>query len=462
MNTRMGSWLALPFTLFLSGCPDGGGGGGGFEGVPLALQAYLKASNTDASDNFGRKVAIDGDTLVIGVPDEDSNAVGIGGDEADDTAADSGAVYVFIRSGGIWSQQAYIKASNTETGDGFGTSVAISGDTLVVGATGEDSSGTGVNPIAPAPSQSDNSALGSGAVYVFTRAAGVWSQQAYVKTSNAGAADTFGSSVAISGDTLVVGAPGEDGHLLIGGTSLPPDNTATGDSASASGAVYVFTRAGTTWTQQAYVKASNTGASDAFGTSVAISGNTLVVGATGEDSNFTGVTAVPPDNAATGDAASNSGAVYVFTRSVTTWTQQAYVKASNTGAGDAFGTNVAISGDTLAVGAPQENGSGTGVNPASDNSAAGSGAAYVFTRNVTTWTQQAYVKASNTGPNDGFGTSVAISGSLLSVGAQVKIAVSQRCYKDRPMTGRPVTARIMPGQSMYLSITEEDGRSKPM
>ncbi len=111
---------------------------------------------------------------------------------------------VFVRSGTTWSQQAYLKASNTGAGDRFGGSVSVSGDTVVVGAYLEDSSTTGVN------STPNNSATDSGAAYVFVRGGTTWSQQAYLKASNTGANDYFGNSVAVSGDTVVVGAPYED------------------------------------------------------------------------------------------------------------------------------------------------------------------------------------------------------------------------------------------------------------
>ncbi len=117
-------------------------------------QAYLKASNTGAYDGFGFSVALSGDTLVVGASDEDSNATGVYGDQSDNSASNAGAAYVFVRSGGLWSRQAYLKASNTGEGDYFGVSVALSGDTLVVGASGEDSNATGVGG-----EQGDNSAM---------------------------------------------------------------------------------------------------------------------------------------------------------------------------------------------------------------------------------------------------------------------------------------------------------------
>jgi hypothetical protein len=307
---------------------------------------------------------------------------------------------------------AYLKASNTNGGDSFGYSVALSadGDTLAVGAVGESSPAVGVGG-----NQADNFFVAAGAVYVFKRVGGLWSQEAYIKASNTNSGDNFGYSVALSadGDTLAVGAYFEDSLATgIGGDQF--NNGMTG-----SGAVYVLTRSGGVWSQQAYVKASNTGALDHFGGSVALSGDgdTLAVGAYGEDSGATGVGGDQADN-----SAPDSGAVYVLTRSGGVWSQQAYVKASNTGAGDSFGLSVALSGDgdTLAVGATAEDSGATGINGnPSDDSAAQSGAAYVLGRSAGVWSQQAYVKASNTGAGDSFGYSLALSadGGTLAVGA---------------------------------------------
>ena len=151
---------------------------------PITQQAYLKASNTGAYNYFGYSVAISGDTVVVG-------------------AYQVRAAYVFVRSSGSWTQQAYLQASNTEAYDQFGISVAISGDTVVVGASGNSSNATGVNG-----TQSNNNAGSSGAAYVFVRSSGTWTQQAYLKASNTDANDRFGGSVAISGDTVVVGRIG--------------------------------------------------------------------------------------------------------------------------------------------------------------------------------------------------------------------------------------------------------------
>ena len=375
---------------------------------------YFKASTSDAGDRFGGTVSLstDGNTLAVGTTSEDSNATGINGDQSDNSASRSGAAYVFVRSGTSWSQQAYIKASNTGASDQFGISLSLSGDgnTLAVGANAEDSNATGING-----DQSDNSASFSGAAYVYVRSGTSWSQQAYIKASNAEAGDSFGQSLSLSvdGNTLAVGANTEASNA----TGINGDQS--DNSVIAAGAAYVFVRSGTSWSQQAYIKASNTGASDQFGVSLSLSGdgNTLAVGANAEASNATGINGDQSDN-----SASFSGATYVYVRSGTSWSQQAYIKASNAEASDSFGRSLSLSvaGNTLAVGASGEDSNATGINgDQSDNSAGTSGAAYVFVRSGTSWSQQAYVKASNTEASDRFGLAVSLSadGSALAVGA---------------------------------------------
>ena len=373
---------------------------------------YIKASNPRTDALFGTVVALssDGSTLAIGAPGESSRATGIDGDQADHSAQNAGAVYVFSRDNGTWSQQAYVKASNTHTGDSFGVAVALSADgsTLVVGADRERSGARGIDG-----DQSDQSANEAGAVYVFSRAGGTWSQQAYLKASNAQAFDGFGWSVALSadGDMLAVGAAGEDSGAA--GVNV----TQTDESIENSGAVYLFARAGGTWSQQAYVKASNPGPADFFGR-VALSGDgaTLAVGALTERSGATGIDGVQADRSALA-----SGAVYVYARAGDTWSQQAYVKASNAEAGDRFGYSVALSSDgsTMAVGADGEASSATGVGgDQADNGAPAAGAVYIFSRAGAVWSQQAYLKASNAGTSDWF-EMVALSsdGATLAVGA---------------------------------------------
>ena len=364
---------------------------------------YFKASNPAYNDRFGSSIAIYGDTMIVGAPGESSGAVGIQGDQTDNSEASSGAVYVFVKLNGTWSQQAYIKSSNPNRSDFFGSSLAFSGDTLVVGAYGERSNATGVNG-----NQNNSSSEKSGAVYVFVRANGMWSQQAYLKASNSQEFDEFGRAVALSGDTIVVGAAQEDSSTYgINGTQS--DNTL-----SDSGAAYVFVRNNGAWTQQAYLKASNPGVDDFFGTSVTISSDTVVVGALGESSDATGV-----NGAQDNDEHFRSGAAYVFVRTNGVWAQQAYLKASNSEVDDRFGSSVALSGDTLVVGAYGESSDATGVNgDQSNNNSAASGAAYVFVRGNDVWTQQAYLKPQYTDTASFFGRAAAIQGDVIVVGAE--------------------------------------------
>ena len=257
---------------------------------------------------FGYAVALssDGNTLAVGSDYESSAATGINGNQSDTSAPSAGAVYVFARTGATWTQQAYVKASNTRATAYFGVAVALSsdGNTLAVGSDGESSAATGING-----NQSDTSAPSAGAIYVFARTGATWTQQAYVKASNTRATAFFGGAVALSsdGNTLAVGSDGESSAA----TGINGNQSDT--SAMNAGAVYVFALSGT-WTQQAYVKASNSAADVGFGFDVALSsdGNTLVVGSPGESSDATGINGNQSDTSATG-----AGAVYVFSFSGT-------------------------------------------------------------------------------------------------------------------------------------------------
>jgi len=381
-------------------------------GTAVTQQAYIKASNPGDGANFGSSVALsrDGNTLAVAAYYESSNATGINGNQADRSIPEAGAVYVFTRTGSAWSQQAYIKASNTGNaavgenfaeGDQFGYSLALSddGNTLAVGAIGEDSNATGVNG-----DQADNSANQSGAAYVFTRTGGAWSQQAYVKSSMTRPNVLFGYSVGVS----------ENGNTLA---------VAEYDADRGKGALYVLTRTGGVWTHQARLQADNAENGDSLGYSMAISddGNTIAAGAADEDCLIPGINVAGCDKDQPMD--NSSGAAYVFVRNGTTWTQQAFIKSSNPAKQDWFGVRIAISGDgnTVAVAAPNEDSASKGINgKQDDNSAAESGAVYYFTRSGATWVQQAYVKSSNTRAGDEFGSSIALSGDgrTLLVGAR--------------------------------------------
>jgi hypothetical protein len=383
---------------------------------PNAGPLYLKASNTGAADRFGVSVAFssDGNTLVVGANRESSS---VEGGPDDDSVADAGAVYVFSRNADTWEQTAFLKASNSGLGDGFGSFVAVSadGNTLAVGAPFESSAATGIDG-----EQNDDSEEQSGAVYVFERSDGAWAQRAYIKASNGDDFDQFGAALALSadGNTLVVGAEGEDG------ASTGVDGDQTDKSAWEAGAVYVFQRTGDSWQQESYVKPTNTDARDHFGVSVALSedASVLAVGAYYEDSISVGVDGDQTDN-----GAPSTGAVYVFEREAASWVQQTYLKpAQNDGYGyDNFGAAVSLAadGNTLAVGAPGDNSAAAGVDgDPNSGSMALAGAAYVFGRDGDSWQQQAYVKPSNTGAEDEFGQhlSLSASGKSLLVGAAIE------------------------------------------
>ncbi|WP_325893307.1 FG-GAP repeat protein [Grimontia sp. NTOU-MAR1] len=373
-------------------------------------EAIIKASNAGAGDQFGTSVSLssNGNTLAVGTRYEDSNADGSSATGADN----SGAVYVYRFASGRWSEEAFIKASNTGAGDYFGWAVTVSGDgnTLAVGAYAEDSNADG---------SSATGADNSGAVYVYRFDSNNWSEEAFIKASNAGASDYFGWAVSLSsnGNTLAVGAYAEDSNA--------DGSNDTGETDS--GAVYVYRFDSNNWSEEAFIKASNTGASDYFGHSVSLSsnGNALAVGAYGEDSNAD-LTNATGENA--------SGAVYVYRFASGRWSEEAFIKASNAGASDYFGYSVSLSsnGNTLAVGARSERSTDTGINGDGNNDDAPSnrGAAYVYRFDFNKWSQEAYIKAKyNTHTGDyyfGRSVSVAGNGNTLAVGAR---------YEDSGATG---------------------------
>ncbi|MBI2916825.1 MAG: S8 family serine peptidase [Chloroflexi bacterium] len=330
----------------------------GFPTSPLATwsqQAKQVASDAAPNDYFGRwAVDVSGDTMVVGA-DGDDNAGGV----------DAGSAYVFVRSGTTWSQQAKLTASDAATGDSFGRSVGVSGDTIVVGAYLDDNPGV----------------ADAGSAYVFVRSGTAWSQQAKLTASDAAFRDHFGWSVAIDGDTIVVGASNDYG-------------TPGGGEAA-----YVFVRSGATWSQQAKLTASDAAANDYFGVSVAIDGDTIVVGAYMDDNS----------------GVNNAGSAYVFVRPAGGWnnaTQTAKLIPSDPDPIEAgwFGWSVGVSGDTIVVGAQADDIAGT----------TNVGSAYVFVRPGGGWsdaTQTAKLTASDGAGLDDFGSSVAIEGDTIVVGA---------------------------------------------
>ena len=288
----------------------------------------------------------------------DTALVGADYDDVVGANDNQGSVYVFTRSGTVWSQQAKLTGSNGEAGDIFGNSVALSGDTALVGALMDD---IGAN-------------VDQGSAYVFTRSGTTWSQQAKLTAADGAANDYFGVSVALSGDTALVGSFLDD----------------VGANAN-QGSVYFFTRSGTTWSQQAKLTALDGAANDCFGLSVVPSGDTALVGSYLDDVG----------------ANADQGSVYVFTRSGTTWSQQAQLTASDGAAGDNFGIRVVLSGDTALVGAWMDD---IGAN-------VDQGSAYVFTRSGSAWSQQAKLTASDGAAGDHFGISIALSGGTTLVAA---------------------------------------------
>jgi hypothetical protein len=381
-------WLAIAYKLQACnsvGCTDSAVVSASAGMLPTI--GYVKASNTGVSDLFGYAIALsaDGNTLAVGAYDEDSNASGINGDQGNNSANRAGAVYVFARVSGTWTQQAYIKGSTTSAGDSFGWSVALSADgtTLAVGAVDDD-------PAGGFPS--------GGSVYVFTRTGAAWSEQAALPATAAVGA-RLGWSVALSanGDTLAAGAP----------------------NGGAGSYVNLYTRTVSTWSKQATLTASNAGATDLFGSAVTLAadGNTLAVGAPNEASNATGINGDQTNNLSPG-----AGAVYLFTRGAGIWSQQVYMKASNTGFGDQFGSAVSLSSDgtLLAVGAPNENSNATGIGgDQTNNTASGSGACYLFAHSGSTWSQSDYVKASLRSGRFGDAVAFSADGNSFVVGATV-------------------------------------------
>ncbi|HKQ83092.1 MAG TPA: FG-GAP repeat protein [Steroidobacteraceae bacterium] len=414
--------------------------GGCTDSLPIQASSQLAIghfSNSVASvgDAFGASVAIsaDGTTLAIGDPGESGGSTGINGDVTNQSAFQSGAAFVYVYDGIAWSRQAYIKASNTGAGDGFGGGVALSddGNRLVVSAPNEDSAATGPNG-----NESDGvSTDESGAVYVFDRNQGTWSQQAYIKASNTHRLDQFGWKVSLSGNghTLAVGAPGESSNAS--GINGNQNDT----SALGTGAVYLFQESSGIWSQQAYIKASNANAQMEFGFSVALSesGDVLAVAGPRDDSDSEGINGDQMNQRAT-----ESGAVFVFTRQNAAWSQQAYIKASNPRPITLFGNSIDLSADgtVLLVGSPYESSSATGIDGDQMNqSASQSGAAYLFKRVGTNWSQQHYIKPSNTAQDYYFGYTVdlAKNGLVAVVGSYPEASNATGINGDQSDTTMP-------------------------
>jgi hypothetical protein len=357
---------------------------------------YFKASNTAGGSYFGFDVTISGDgqTMAVGANQEDS------------LVTNSGAVYVFVKDGLVWQQQAFLKASNPGIADFFGSSISLSsdGNTLAVGAYSENEERTGINP-----ADTERTALESGAVYVYVRNNNAWTEQAYIKASNTAKSNEFGGAIDLSsdGNTLVVGAVGESGIS----TGVGGDETQNPSLYGSSGAVYVFTRTDNTWVQHSYLKASNAGKADLFGKSVSISADasTIAVGAINEASSSTGI-----DSIESNDDVEDSGAVYVFRKNISDkWQQYAYIKASNTGKQAQFGSSIDLSGDGsfMAIGSSGEKSDAIGIDGDQTlTSYRAYGAVYLFSFDGSNWKQDHYIKANYMLPSYYFGAGVALSG----------------------------------------------------
>lgn len=326
--SRAGS-LALIVVLIgvaLPGAVDSAGG-----------DELITASDGDALDGFGRALAIDGSTLAVGAP------------AARGAALESGAVYVYTRTAAGWVEEAVLKPAEQGIGELLGRSIDVSGDVIVAGAYGEDSAG----------------AL-AGAVYVFERVAGTWTRTAKLVGGDTVSADLFGWSVAIEGDMIAVGARNHD------------------SAGSNAGAVYVFQREGGDWTERAKLMASDASADDAFGWSLALQDERLLVGA--------------PFN--------GPGAAYLFEREGGVWTEVASLAVAGAAADDQVARSVALQGETALLGAPRDSANGDR-----------SGAAYVFSHSAGGWAEAARLAPAESEAGDEFGGAVAVGDGVIAVGA---------------------------------------------
>jgi FG-GAP repeat/Carboxypeptidase regulatory-like domain len=331
-----------------------------YSGNHWIQQAKLIAADGAAFDNFGRSVAIDGDTAIVGTTSD----VGLNDNQ--------GKAYIFVRSGRSWIQQAILTADDGTAQDFFGTSVAISGDKVIVGATFDD---VGAN-------------LDQGSAYIFVRSENRWSQQARLTADNGAAFDNLGNCVAISGDTVIVGAYFAD----VGGNAN-------------QGSAYIFARSDERWIQEAQFTANTA----LFGNSVAIDGDTAVVGVFGDD-----IGANP-----------NQGSAYVYARSGGGWTQQSHLTAADGEANANFGRSVGISGDTIVVGANSDD---VGAN-------ANQGSAYIFNRADSIWTERKKLIDDNGAPIDNFGISASVSGNKVVIGSFSTDIASPSTFDETGNTG---------------------------
>lgn len=344
------------------------------------------SSTSDSSSSLSSSSSTSSSSSSSSISSTSSSAT-IGG-------TNSGAVYIYKLDDSGWKEEAYVKASDANAQDLFGTSIALSedGNLMAVGAPGEDSKDSSANNDTFAWDTATY-ILDNGGVYIFTRSADQWTEQTKLKPSNIQLTQEFGASVALAADgkTLAVGAPG-DWTKAIGVNptigAFDPNNTEA--FVSATGAAYIFVNAGTAWTQEAYIKAADTTSSSRFGSAVTLSASGNILGTSSwlEDSQATGINGDALDA-----SLSNSGAAYVFTRSGTTWAQKSYVKAPNPNAEDRFGHALQLdgTGENLVIGAHRESSKTKGINgDKSDNSAAAAGAVYIYQSDTPIQKKPAY------------------------------------------------------------------------
>jgi hypothetical protein len=315
-------------------------------------EAKLVGPNPKIGDRLGHALAIDGDTLLAGSLSDDIGA-----------SADQGSASVFVRAGTVWTHQQKLKASDGAAGDEFGGAVALAGERAIVGANYADPGGIG----------------SAGAAYVFERASTTWDETGKLEASDGGIDDRFGSAVALSGDTVLVGA------------SLDDHGGATN-----AGSAYVFVRVGSAWVEQAKLLPPQPGMGEAFGLSVSIDGDTAVVGA--------------PHAVTSGRG--RTGRAHVYVRSGSTWSHQWALDPADLTTGDQFGDAVSIHGDSIAVGSHQNDHA-----PGSIGNIFGEGSAYVFVRTGTVWSEQVRLIAPDPTPEERFGTSLSLYADRLAIGA---------------------------------------------
>ena len=350
-----------------------------------SFDAFIKGNANTVAQFFGDSIAMSGTRLVVGTFRE--------------------YVRIFNRTTGSWKGEKTLTADNAQNGDLFGKSVDVDGDVLVVGAPGEDAcSGT---------DGSDNGCLGAGAAYVFRKTADMWIQEGYLKASNAGVDDNFGDAVAISGDDVIVGAPGEDA------CAKGVDGTPTTNGCADAGAAYVFEYGAGIWQQTAYLKATNTNAGDGFGFDVDISDSgTAVVTAPDEDSCARAVDGVENNNNCN---LAGAAYTYIFDPAAGVWSPESYLKPSNLDANDRFGSSVSIQNNAIAIGAKGEDSDpvGQATNPY-NNGTSNAGAVYIFVRTENGWPWPAWAQTNmikNEGYSSNFGLDIDSDGTGWIVGA---------------------------------------------